>query len=133
MTYPFVSTDRDFRIEVKTDFDFEQSNPLQFHYLFRYTVRISNIGSIKAQLLSRKWNIKDAKGDIKVVEGPGVVGHTPSFEPGGSFEYSSFSPLPTYKGEMWGHFNMKDETGAVFKIETPVFKFNVPKELIDEY
>ena len=133
MTYPFVSTDHDFRIEIKTDFDFDQSNPLQFHYLFRYTILITNLGSSKAQLLSRKWNIKDGRGDLKVVEGPGVVGHTPVFEPGGSFEYSSFCPLPTLKGEMWGHFNMKDEKGAEFKIETPIFKFIVPKELIDEY
>lgn len=133
MTYPFVSTDNDFRIEIKTEFDFDQSNPLQFQYLFRYTILITNIGKTKAQLISRKWNIKDGRGEMKYVEGAGVVGHTPIFEPGGSFEYSSFSPLPTMRGEMWGHFNMKDEKGNLFKIETPIFKFQVPKEYIDEY
>lgn len=133
MSYPFVSTNNDFRIEVKTDFDFEQSNPLQFHYLFSYTILIVNLGEKSAKLVSRKWFIKDAKGEVRVVEGPGVIGQTPNFKPGESFEYSSFSPLPTMKGEMWGHFNMVDQNGRTFQIETPVFKFHVPKELIDVY
>ncbi len=133
MTYQFATTNNDFRIEVKTDFDFDQSNPLQFQYLFRYTILITNVGKVEAQLLSRKWNIKDGKGEVRFVEGPGVIGQTPTFEPGSAFEYSSFCPLPTMKGEMWGHFNMVNKLGQSFKIETPVFKFAVPKELIDVY
>jgi ApaG protein len=133
MTYPFVSTNNDFRIEVKTNFEFDQSNPLQFHYLFSYTILITNLGPVPAQLLSRKWFIKDAKGEVRVVEGPGVIGQTPNFEPDHSFEYSSFCPLPTLTGEMWGHFNMIDKEGRKFQIETPHFKFAVPKEYIDDY
>jgi len=132
-TFPFISISNDFKIEVKTDFDFEQSNPLQFHYLFRYTILITNQGQKGAQLISRKWNIRDAKGDIKMVEGPGVIGMTPYFRPNDSFEYQSFSPLPTMSGEMWGHFNMLSETGEKFMIDTPVFKFSVPQDLIDVY
>lgn len=133
MDYPFVSSNNDFRIQIKTEFDFDQSNPLQFHYLFRYTILITNEGSTPAQLVSRKWFIKDAKGEVRVVEGPGVIGETPYFEPGESFEYSSFCPLSTLTGEMWGHFNMLDNLGESFKIETPNFKFKVPKDLIDDY
>lgn len=133
MNYPFVATNNNFKVEVRTEFDFDQSNPLQYNYLFRYTILISNTGAHPAQLLSRKWFIKDAKGDVKLVEGPGVIGQTPYFEPGHSFEYSSFCPLPTMTGEMWGHFNMKDEVGNQFKVETPVFKFSVPSDLIDVY
>jgi ApaG protein len=133
MSYPFVSTNNDFRIEVKTDFDFDQSNPLQFNYLYKYTILITNQGETSAQLLSRKWYIKDAKGDVRVIEGPGVIGETPHFEPGHSFEYSSFCPLSTMTGEMWGHFNMVDKNGKSFKIETPIFKFHIPKDLIDVY
>ncbi len=133
MTYPFISLSNNFKIEVKTDFDFDQSNPLQFQYMFRYTILITNMGKIPAQLKSRKWNIKDSKGSLKYVEGPGVIGATPFFRPGESFEYQSFCPLPTMEGEMWGHFNMVDENGNSFRIDTPVFRFEVPKEYIDVY
>jgi ApaG protein len=133
MTNPFISLSNSFRIEVKTEFDFDQSNPLQFNYMFRYTILITNTGSKTAQLRSRKWNIKDGKGLLKYVEGPGVVGATPFFRPGESFEYQSFCPLPTMDGEMWGHFLMVDEEGNTFKIDTPVFRFEVPAEFIDVY
>lgn len=133
MEYPFTSVSNNFKIEIHTEFDFDQSNPLQYHYLFKYSILITNIGSVSAQLLSRKWNIKDAKGEVKFVEGPGVIGETPHFKPGGSFEYQSFCPLPTMKGEMWGHFNMIDHRGQSFKIDTPTFTFQVPKDFIDSY
>lgn len=133
MNYPYVSLSNHFKIEVLTEFDFDQSNPLQFQYLFRYAIRITNEGTLTAQLLSRKWNIKDAKGSLKYVEGPGVIGATPWFRPGESFEYQSFCPLPTLEGEMWGHFNMVTDTGDQFRIDTPVFRFKVPDDLIDHY
>ena len=133
MSEKFISENNNFRIEVKTNFDFDQSNPLNFQYLFRYTITIINRGDVSAQLLSRKWNIKDAKNVVNLVEGPGVIGQQPNFEPGQSFEYSSFCPLPTMRGEMWGHFNMINKYGQSFKIETPLFKFHVPQEFIDQY
>jgi ApaG protein len=133
MRYPFVSESNGFRIEITTDFDFEQSNPMQFHYLFRYNISIKNIGNVSAQLVSRKWNIKNGRGEMQFVEGPGVVGQTPHFRPGESYDYSSFCPFPTMVGEMWGHFNMIDSSGKKFKIDTPVFRFEVPKDYIDDY
>lgn len=133
MDYPFVSISNKFKIEVKTHFEFDQSNPLQFHYLFSYTILITNSSDVPAQLVSRKWNIKDAKGELKYVEGPGVIGQTPFLKPGQSFEYQSFCPLPTMEGEMWGQFNMVDSEGKTFKIDTPVFRFKVPDEYIDVY
>jgi ApaG protein len=133
MSFPFVSHSNGYLIEIQTDFDFEQSNPLQFNYLFRYTIRITNEEGTPAQLVSRKWMIKDAKNSVRLVEGPGVVGHTPHFKVGDSFEYQSFCPLPTLTGEMWGHFNMVGEDGENFQIDTPNFKFQVPREYIDDY
>jgi ApaG protein len=133
MSDTFISQSHDFKIEVKTEFDFDQSNPINFQYIFSYTILITNIGEVSAQLLSRKWNIKDARGEIKIVEGPGVVGNQPFFEAGQCFEYTSFCPLPTMTGEMWGHFNMINRYGQSFKIDTPVFKFHVPKDFIDQY
>ena len=129
----FISQSNGFEIEVKTEFDFENSNPMQFHYLFRYIITITNLNGPKSQLLSRKWNIKDGKGEVRVVEGPGVIGQTPHFTLGEGFEYSSFCPLPTLTGEMWGHFNMVDSDGRDFQIQTPRFKFKIPAEFIDHY
>lgn len=133
MTYPFISMSHQFEIQVRTEFDFEQSNPMLFHYLFKYTINIKNLGERSAQLISRKWFIKDNNQKMNLVEGPGVIGKTPYFKPGDAFEYESFCPLPTLEGEMWGHFNMVDDQGNEFKIETPHFKFKVPDELIDIY
>jgi ApaG protein len=133
MIYPFVSLSNNFKIEVKTDFDFDQSDPLHFQYMFRYTILITNTGTTSSQLKSRKWNIKDGKGVLNYVEGPGVIGATPMFGPGESFEYQSFCPLPTLEGEMWGFFNMVDENDNLFRIDTPVFRFQVPADFIDIY
>lgn len=133
MTNKFQSLSENFLIDVVTDFDFEQSNPMQYNYMFRYTITIHNTGKVPAQLISRKWFIKDAKGNLKDVEGPGVIGATPHFKPGESFEYQSFCPLPTMKGEMWGYFNMVSDKGEQFKIYPPKFLFSVPKEYIDVY
>jgi ApaG protein len=133
MNGPFENLSQNFRITVRTEFDFDQSNPIQFQYLFRYTITIKNEGEVAAQLLSRQWHIKDAKEELRLVEGPGVIGQQPHFNPGEEFTYSSFCPLPTLTGEMWGHFNMINNYGQAFKIETPVFKFKVPEEFIDSY
>lgn len=133
MSESFISENNDFRIEVKTYFDFDQSNPLNFQYMFRYTILITNLGQVSAQLLSRKWNIKNGKGEIKIVEGPGVIGQQPDLASGQSFEYSSFCPLSTMTGEMWGHFYMINKFGQSFKIDTPLFRFHIPQEFIDQY
>jgi ApaG protein len=62
-----------------------------------------------------------------------VIGQTPHFRPGQAFEYSSFCPLPTLTGEMWGYFVMLGDDKETFKIETPIFKFAVPQDFIDQY
>lgn len=131
--FPFVAINNNFKIEIRTEFDFNQSNPMQFQYLFAYFIKITNMGQKGAKLLSRKWHIKNANGEMKIVEGPGVVGLTPYFNPGESFEYQSFSPLSTLEGEMWGFFQMVDDEGQSFKIDTPMFRFKVPAEYIDIY
>lgn len=131
--FPFVAINNNFKIEIRTEFDFTQSNPMQFQYLFAYFIKITNMGSEGAKLLSRKWHIKDGKGEQRIVEGPGVVGFSPYFRPGESFEYQSFCPLQTLEGEMWGFFNMVDDEGKDFRIDTPMFRFKVPSEYIDVY
>lgn len=127
MTY-YISESNGFKIEVKTSFDFEKSNPLRFYYLFQYHVIITNISHKAAQLISRKWFIIDNKGKEEIIEGPGVIGKQPYFEQGQSFQYTSFCPLTTLKGVMYGHYYMKDASGEFFTIDTPEFYFSIPEE-----
>ena len=128
-----TSETQGYRVDVKTGFDFDRSNPLQKQYFFFYTINIQNLSGERAQLKSRTWYIQDATGDVRKVEGPGVVGQTPWFQSGEGFEYTSFSPLPTLTGKMWGKFHMKALDGREFSIDTPEFFFSVPEEFIDRY
>lgn len=100
------TTTRGIRIEVESRYEEERSSPAERYYFFSYRVRISNVGSETAQLLSRVWVITDEDGEVQRVEGPGVVGETPLLAPGEAFEYTSFCPLRTPFGTMEGHYVM---------------------------
>ena len=129
----FIEESHGYRIEVRTLFNFQRSNPLQGQFLFEYSITITNLSGVEAQLLKRTWHIEDAHGKVNQVHGPGVVGFTPFFKSGEKFNYSSFCPLPTMNGKMWGHFEMLSSEGKTFEITSPVFKFQVPDEFIDRY
>jgi ApaG protein len=122
-----------YKIQVRTGFDLDRSNVLKGQFLFSYQITITNCGGQAAQLMSREWHIKDAHGHVRLVQGPGVVGYTPVFGIGESFDYQSFCPLATMNGSMWGSFTMKNHQGEEFRIKTPVFEFSVPEDLIDRY
>src|SRR5919112_298606 len=94
------ATTRGLRIEVRSEFLAERSSPREEQYLFQYHVRISNVGTETAQLVSREWIITNAEGEVERVKGPGVVGEQPVLAPGSAFEYSSFCPLKTSVGSM---------------------------------
>lgn len=129
----FHSESLGYTIAVETFYDGAHSNPLQKHYLYQYSITITNVSGKPSRLLSRTWYIEDAEGQIRKVEGPGVIGQTPWFEKGEAFNYSSFCPLPTLTGKMWGQFHMKDRDGHTFGIDTPAFHFAVPETMIDRY
>ena len=65
------------RVEVKSEYVPERSSPAEHEYFFQYHVRISNVGTERAKLVSRKWVITDADGQVERHEGPGVVGEQP--------------------------------------------------------
>ncbi len=87
---------------------------------------IENHGTIAVQLLSRRWEITDAKGRTRIVEGRGVVGLQPVIEPGGQFEYASGCPLETASGIMVGHYAMLTDDGISLKVAIPAFPLDVP-------
>ena len=110
------------RVEVESSFVPEQSDRDASHFFFSYRIRIHNKSALPVQLISRHWIITDGVGRTEEVKGAGVIGQQPSLEPGETFEYESFCPLPTPTGSMRGTYMMVDlKTGKEFAAEIPQF------------
>lgn len=83
-------------------------------HAYSYTVTIKNTGDIAAQLIARHWVITDANGHTEEVRGLAVVGHQPLLKPGESFEYTSWTRLPTPQGTMRGTYFCMTEDARPF-------------------
>ena len=105
------------------------SDPAINRHVFGYTVTISNVGNVPAQLISRHWIITDAEGHVQEVRGLGVVGHQPLLAPGQSFEYSSGCQLATPVGTMKGSYQMTAEDGVQFAAPIAEFVLSMPRVL----
>jgi ApaG protein len=123
------TTTRGIRIQVKSTYLPERSSPRDSQYLFAYHIRISNVGSETAQLVSREWIITSADGEVERVKGPGVVGEQPVLSPGGSFEYTSYCPLKTSVGSMQGSYQMMTADGEKFDAVIAPFTLAAPHAL----
>lgn len=110
-----------FQVEVQPRYLPEQSAPRQGLHVFAYTITISNVGTIAAQLISRSWNINDAGGHTEKVRGLGVVGQQPFLQPGEKFEYTSGTRLRTPTGTMHGSYFFVAEDGERFEVDIPMF------------
>lgn len=110
-----------FKVEVMPRYLAEQSDPEQDLYAFSYTITITNVGTIGAQLISRTWNVNDANGHTERVKGLGVVGHQPLLQPGQSFQYTSGTRLRTATGTMHGSFFFVAEDAEKFDTDVPMF------------
>jgi ApaG protein len=65
--------------------------------------------------------ITDAANQVEEVKGAGVVGKQPVLSPGESFKYSSWCPLKTPTGMMYGTYEMARTDGRRFDIEIAPF------------
>lgn len=110
-----------FRVEVAPEYLAEQSAPEQGRYVFSYTITITNVGTVPAQLIARSWNVNDANGHTERVKGLGVVGQQPLLKPGQTFEYTSGTRLHTPTGTMHGSFFCVAEDGEKFDTDVPMF------------
>src|ERR1700674_4594013 len=97
--------------------------PAQSHFVFAYFVRIENVGTMAAQLLTRRWLIHDSVGDGVDTEviGEGVVGEQPTIMPGAVHEYQSFCILKSGEGWMEGHYGLLRQDGTSFEAAIPRF------------
>lgn len=117
---------RGIRVSVETQYDPTRSSPQQSQWFFLYTIRITNEGSVTAQLMTRHWIITDATGHVEEVKGPGVVGEQPVLAQGQSFEYTSGCPLTTPFGSMRGSYQMTAADGEQFDAEIAEFILREP-------
>jgi ApaG protein len=104
----------------------DQSSPADSHYVWAYKVRIENRRDERIRLRSRYWRITDEYGRIHEVRGAGVIGQEPVIEPGGSFEYTSGTPLGTPSAIMVGTYEMERPNGDRFDVAIPAFSLDSP-------
>ena len=107
----------------------DQSDEENDQFVFAYTIKITNVGTRVAKLISRHWIITDSDGKIQEVRGVGVVGEQPEIKPGESFEYTSGSSLETNVGTMRGTYQMQATDGTRFEAMVPEFTLSVPRIL----
>jgi ApaG protein len=113
------------RITVRPAFLADQSRPSFGQFVFAYRVRIENVGTQAAQLVSRRWDIHDSIGEDSQVEGEGVVGEQPVIRPGGVHEYRSFCVLKSPNGHMEGWYRFVRADGTTFEAQIPRFLLRV--------
>ncbi|MEO8304094.1 MAG: Co2+/Mg2+ efflux protein ApaG [Betaproteobacteria bacterium] len=119
----------DVTVAVKSAYLAEQSDPARSHFVFAYTITITNTGAVAAKLISRHWIITDAEHQVQEVKGLGVVGEQPLLQPGESFEYTSGTSLATAVGTMRGTYQMAASDGKTFDAEIPSFTLSMPRVL----
>ena len=117
---------RGIRVQVRSRYLPERSQPEESQWLFIYQVRIANEGEHAARLISRHWIVTDGNGDVEEYQGDGVVGEQPLLEPGEFFEYTSGCPLRTPFGTMEGTYQMISSTGEAFDVRIAPFSLAEP-------
>ena len=118
------------KISVAVEYQPYYSNPVQSHYVFTYNITIENCSEFTVHLLRRHWHIFDSNGEVRQVEGEGVVGQQPVLEPGESHQYISGCNLKTTIGKMTGAYLMERIIdGKKFKVKIPEFTMVVPYKL----
>jgi ApaG protein len=121
--------DYDITVTAQSTFVPEQSDAEAGRYVFAYTIKITNVGAVPAQLISRHWIITDSDNRVQEVRGLGVVGEQPLLQPNQSFEYTSGTAIATPVGTMKGSYQMVAEDGVRFDAAIPEFTLSIPRVL----
>lgn len=117
-------------VKVTTNYLPDYSSPAQQHFVFAYKISIENNSEFTVKLLRRHWHISDSNGELREVEGEGVVGQQPTLEPGEQHQYVSGCNLKTGIGKMHGTFLMERLVdGRQFHVSIPEFTLIVPYKL----
>jgi len=100
----------------------DESKPVEGRHLFSYTIEIENVSDHTVQLMRRHWYILDSSSHSREVEGDGVIGQQPVLHPGQIHRYTSWCPLESDIGLMFGFYKMRIvDTSAEFEVRIPEF------------
>ena len=121
-----TATTEGFRVEVRSRYLEERSDPSRGLWVHAYQVTLTNVGTSPATLRSRHWVITNSHGTEEHVRGAGVVGEEPRLEPGETFRYTSGAPLDTAFGAMHGSYQMERDDGSTFEAEVAPFDLAEP-------
>ncbi len=123
---PYHHTSHGVSVSVEVDYVPQEDHDGGERHLWAYHITLINGSNATVQLKTRHWNIMDARGRTQRVDGPGVVGETPTLRPGASYTYSSGCPLSTTSGSMSGHYMFEREDGVPLKVTIPPFSLDLP-------
>lgn len=93
---------------------------------FVYFISIHNDSPMPVTIKGRKWVVKEDSGEIVVVEGDGVIGQTPTIQPGEHFSYNSYHVV-SRNAEATGAFFGETATGEWIFTRIPEFRLVVPE------
>ncbi len=114
-------------VSVETFYQPDYSNPASNEFMFAYRVTIENNNAFPVRLLRRHWHIFDATGNVREVEGEGVIGVQPQINPGAHYQYISGCNLKTELGKMYGTYLMENVNSQYqFDVTIPPFEMTVP-------
>ena len=119
----------EFSVTISPAFIPDQSDVDQNRYVFSYTVIITNIGSVPAQVVSRHWLITDANNNVQEVRGLGVIGLQPLLRPGEHFEYTSSVLVHTPVATMPGRYQLTGADGTQFDTVSEPLTRSMPRVL----
>lgn len=108
----------------------DESLPPERPHAFIYFLTIHNDSAHTVTLKARKWVVRQPDGSRHVVEGYGIVGHTPTLAPGEHFSYNSFHLLDQ-SATARGSFHGLDELNRHISVAIPVFRMDVPGDTGD--
>jgi ApaG protein len=93
---------------------------------FIYFISIHNNSDVAVTIRGRKWVVTHDDGSVLVVEGDGVVGETPTIQPGGKFSYNSRHIIGTDSAMAEGAYLGVDDSGRRVMMRIPRFRMEVP-------
>ena len=102
-------------IEVCVETFYQESKNYRHSFAYRITIKNNGINTVMIQ--SRFWLITYSDGSKIKVVGEGVVGKTPTLNPGTYFTYTSGCVIETPIGKMNGHYIMIQSDNSLLKVD----------------